>query len=117
MYIDIPDDMLNDREREHIGYRNPDEINKVVSAHLPMIEHCFRKARRINANVKGYVKFEFRISYEGYVIPESIRIINSTVRDPMVEACIKKNIKRWRDFSKLDKKMGIARVVQKFAFN
>jgi hypothetical protein len=82
-----------------------------------MVEFCFQKARRINANIRGYVKFEFRISYEGYVVPESIRIVDSTIRDPQIEACIKKRIRRWRDFEKLDEKMGIARIVQKFAFN
>ncbi len=117
MYIDVTDELLQEPETEQAGYRDPDEISRVVSTHLPMVEHCFQKARRINSNIKGYVKFEFRISYEGYVIPESIRIISSTINDPMVETCIKKTIKRWRDFQKLDEKMGIVRTVQKFAFN
>ena len=117
MYINVTDELLQESETERVGYRDPDEIYRVVSGHLPTIEHCFQKARRINKNIKGYIKYEFRISYDGYVIPESIRILNSTIRDPLVEACIRKTIKRWRDFQKLDEKMGIARVVQKFAFN
>ena len=117
MYINVTDELLQEPETEQAGYRDPNEISRVVSTHLPMIEHCFQKARRINSNVRGYVKLEFRISYEGYVIPESIRVLSSTINDPMVEACIKKTVKRWRDFQKLDQKMGIVRTVQKFAFN
>ena len=117
MYINVTDELLQEPETEQLGYRDPNEISRVVSAHLPMIEYCFQKARRINRNVRGYVKLEFRISYEGYVIPESIRVLSSTINDPKVEACIKKTVKRWRDFKKLDQKMGIVRTVQKFAFN
>ncbi len=117
MYINVTDELLHQPQTEQAGYRDPDEISRVVATHLPMVEHCFHKARRINSNIKGYIKFEFRISYDGYVIPESIRVLKSTINDPLVEQCIKKTIRRWRDFQKLDKKMGIVRTVQKFAFN
>ena len=116
MYIKLTDEIV-DEPVQKTGYRDPTEIERIVEQNQHMIEYCFRKEARRNNNLKGYVQVEFRISYEGFVIPESIRIMNSTVRSKKVETCIKNYIKRWRNFSKLDENMGIARVVQKFVFN
>ncbi len=116
MYIDLTDEMVDD-PNDKIGYRDPLEIERVVEQNQSMIEHCFRKEARRNLHLNGFVKVEFRISFEGFVIPESIRIINSTVRSRKVEKCIKQYISRWRNFRRLDEEMGIARVVQKFVFN
>ena len=65
----------------------------------------------------GYVKVEFNITNDGFILPESIKIIDSTLRNKSVEQCIKKNIRRLRGFVKLDKSRGIARVTHKFVFN
>lgn len=116
VYIDLTDELVNEPVGRN-GYRNPEEIERVVSAYQPMIEHCFKKASYISPGLKGYVKVAFNISPEGYVIPESIRIIASTIRSKQFERCVKEYIKRWRSFEKLDESMGIARVVQKFIFN
>ncbi len=116
MYIEMTDDFI-DAPKEKAGYRNPDEVEKVVNRYQPMIEHCFKKEARFNPGLKGYIKVAFSISYEGYVIPESIRIIGSTLRNKRVEQCIKNYIRQWRSFARLDESMGIARVIQKFIFN
>jgi len=116
MYIDLTEELVNGPETAH-GYRDPEEIERVVSKYQPMIEHCFRKEARYDAGLKGYVKIAFQISYEGYVIPESIRILNSSLRNKKVEQCIKNYIRHWRSFARLDESMGITRVVQKFIFN
>lgn len=116
VYIDLTDEMVDD-PNDKAGYRDPVEIERVVEQNQSMIEHCFRREARRNLHLNGFVKVEFRISFEGFVIPESIRIINSTVRSRKVEHCIKQYISRWRNFRKLDEEMGIARVVQKFVFN
>jgi len=65
----------------------------------------------------GYVKVEFKITSDGFILPQSIRIIKSTLRNKKVEQCIKKNIRRLRGFEKLDQSKGIARVTHKFVFN
>lgn len=116
IYIDLTKEMVDEPYTQR-GYRDPKEIERVIEQNQPMIEHCFRKEARRNQHLKGFVKVEFRISFEGCVIPESIRIVNSTVRSRKVEKCIKNYIRRWRNFSRLDEEMGIARVVQKFVFN
>lgn len=116
VFIEITDELLTEPEIQN-GYRDPNEIDRVIYQYRPMIEHCFKKESRIQSGLRGYVKVQFKISYEGYVIPESIRIINSTIRSKQVEQCIKNYIKRWRNFERLDESMGLATVVQKFVFN
>lgn len=116
VYIDLTDE-LSTAPRKKRGFRDPIEIERVVEENQPMVEFCFRKEARRNLGLKGFVKVEFRISYEGHVIPESIRIVNSSLHNKKVEKCIKNYIRRWRNFRKLDEEMGIARVVQKFIFN
>jgi len=116
VYINLTDEMVNNDGGPN-GYRNPEEIERVVSEHQPMIEHCFRKAAELNPGLKGFVKVAFSISPNGFVLPESIRIISSSLRSKKFERCIKEYIRRWKSFEKLDESMGIARVVQKFIFN
>jgi hypothetical protein len=116
VFIEITDELLNEPEIQS-GYRDPNEIDRVIYQYRPMIEYCFKKEARIQSGLRGYVKVQFKISYEGYVIPESIKIINSTIRSKQVEQCIKNYIKRWRNFERLDESMGLAKVVQKFVFN
>ena len=116
IFINLTDELV-DEPLGRNGYRNPEEIERIVSGYQPMIEHCFKKASYMSPGIKGYVKVSFNISPEGFVIPESIRIIDSTIRSKRFEQCVKSYIKRWRNFEKLDESMGIARVVQKFVFN
>jgi hypothetical protein len=115
-YINLTPELLPKDEPE-FGYRDPDEIQRVIARHRPMIEYCYRKGISHNAGMQGYVKIQFYISHSGEVIPESIKILNSTINDRQVEQCIKNYIKRWRNFEVLDESMGIARVTQKFIFN
>ncbi|MGD9899471.1 MAG: AgmX/PglI C-terminal domain-containing protein [Calditrichaceae bacterium] len=115
-YIEFTDELLRQPDEPN-GYRDPEEINRVIYDYRPMIEYCFRKGSRLNTGMKGYIKVQFRISYKGHVLPESIKIIGSTIHDRNVEQCIKNYISRWRNFKRLDETMGIAKVVQKFVFN
>jgi TonB family protein len=112
-----PTEELLRNNKLKFGYRDPDEIQRVIAKYEPMIEHCYRKALNQYGGSRGFVKVQFQISYEGHVIPESIRILNSTIKNRQAEQCIKKYIRRWRNFAELDETMGIARVTQKFVFN
>ncbi len=115
-YINPTEELLRDNQQQ-FGYRDPDEIQRVIAKYKPMVEHCYRRALDRYGGSSGFVKVQFQISYEGYVIPESIQILNSTIKNRQAEQCIKKYMKRWRNFAELDETMGIARVTQKFVFN
>jgi hypothetical protein len=116
IYIDVTDELVQE-PIAMTGYRDPEEIEQVINNNQTMIEYCFRKELRTNSQLKGYVKVQFNISFEGYVLPESIKILNSTLRNKQVEQCIKHYLRRIKTFQRLDESMGVARVVQKFVFN
>ncbi len=115
-YLDVPEQLTREPDTEK-GYRDPEEVERVVHQYSPMIEYCFQKHTKFSANNRGFVKVAFKVSYEGYVIPESVRIVNSTIRNRALEQCIKNYIRHWRNFPPLDESRGIAQVVQKFVFN
>ncbi len=115
-YLDVPEQLVKDSPA-NVGYRDPTEVEEVVRRYSPMIEYCYRKNTRYAPDARGFIKVAFKVSYEGYVIPESVRIISSTLRNKPLEQCIKNYIKHWRNFKRLDPSMGIAQVVQKFVFN
>ena len=115
-YLDVPEQLTKEPPTE-MGYRDPEEVERVVHQYSPMIEYCFRKHTKFSANSRGFIKVAFKVSYEGYVIPESVRIVSSTIRNRALEQCIKNYIRHWRNFKPLDESMGIAQVVQKFVFN
>lgn len=118
LYLEMPEYLVEEQqEKEEYGFRDQDEIMRVIYRKSSIIESCYQKALRSNTVSSGYVKVEFKIAPDGYVLPGSINIINSTIRNRLVEECIKKNIRRWRDFEKLNENKGIAHVVHKFVFN
>jgi len=115
IYLDIPDYILE--EKINFIHRNQEDILRVIYSKSGIIESCYQKAVRRNIVQPGFVKVEFQIASSGYVLPASIRILDSTIRNRSVEQCIKKNIRRWRNFKKLEDNEGIAHVVHKFVFN
>lgn len=115
LYLDIPKYLLEEKVR--YVHRDQEDILKVIYSKSAIIEFCYQKAARRNLVNSGFVKVEFQIASNGYVLPASIRIMDSTIRNKNVEQCIKKNIRRWRNFEKLEDSHGIAHVVHKFVFN
>jgi len=115
LYLDVPEFMLEEKTR--YVYRNQEDILRVIYSKSGLIESCYQKAARTNYVQSGYVKVEFHIAANGYVLPASIKILDSTIRNKDVEQCIKKNIRRWRSFERLENSTGIAHVVHKFVFN
>jgi len=115
IYLDIPQYLLE--EKTNYVYRNQEDVLRVIYSKSGIIESCYHKAARIKSVQSGFVKVEFQIAASGYVLPASIRILDSNIRNKSVEQCIKKNIRRWRNFKKLENNEGIAHVVHKFVFN
>ena len=114
LYLDIPQYLLE--EKPNFVYRDQEDVLKVIYSKSSIIESCYQKAARMNLVNAGFVKVEFQIDPNGIVLPASIRILDSTIRNKQVEQCIKKNIRRWRSFEKLENSRGIAHVVHKFVF-
>ncbi|HED11755.1 MAG TPA: AgmX/PglI C-terminal domain-containing protein [Caldithrix abyssi] len=112
--LDVPA-MLTSSERRY-GYRDQNEVLTVLYRKQNIIQNCFKKALRNNSISRGAIKVEFEIDPRGFVIPSSVRILDSTLRNRLVEQCIKKNISRWRNFARLEETLP-SHVVHKFIFN
>ncbi|GAB4174042.1 MAG: hypothetical protein Kow00108_08940 [Calditrichia bacterium] len=94
--------------------RNADVITRVINAHSGAIEHCYSRELKVNPNLKGEVVVEFTISPDGHVT--RARVLSSTLNNSRVERCIINNVRRWRDFPKIDKSMGDVTIRQKYIF-
>lgn len=104
-------------KKEARGYRNQEEILNVIYTKSDLIESCYQRQARVTWINKGFIKVQFSISPKGFVLPGSIQIVESSIKNKDLEQCIIKNIRRWREFEKLDSNYGIAKVVHKFIFN
>ncbi len=112
--LDIPATLTGSEKR--YGYRDQNEVLSVLYSKQSIIQNCFKKALRSNRISRGAIKVEFEIDPRGFVIPSSVRILDSTLRNRLVEQCIKKNISRWRSFARLEQDLP-SHVVHKFIFN
>lgn len=98
------------------GIRNNDEILGVASENRKLIQHCVDKIYRLYPNSTGNIVVKFDIHPEGYTIPGSVRVIESNVSDPRVLQCVKRSIRRWRNFPRVAYEMGTYSVTQKYIF-
>lgn len=103
-------------KKEEFGYRDQEEIMNVLYSKSAFIESCYQRQSRRTYIKEGFVKVEFHISPKGFVLPHTIKVIESTIMNRSLEQCIIKNIRRLREFEKLDSKYGIAKVTHKFVF-
>ncbi len=98
------------------GYRNEEEIIMAVNGKKKYIRYCINKFHRNDPSIRGNIVVKFKIHPDGYVIPSSIKIVESDIPDPRVLRCIKRVISRWRDFPKVAYEDGIYTITQKYVF-
>jgi len=98
------------------GYRTQKQTLVTINENSQFIRYCLEKFYAGDPTVKGNIVVKFDIHPNGYVIPESVRIIQSDIADPRLIRCIKKNIRRWRNFPKVAMEMGDYTITQKYVF-
>ena len=98
------------------GYRDEEEIIMAVNGKKKYIRHCINKYHRNDPSIRGNIVVKFKIHPDGYVIPGSIKIVESDIPDPRVLRCIKRVISRWRDFPKVAYEDGVYTITQKYIF-
>ncbi|MGH1364731.1 MAG: AgmX/PglI C-terminal domain-containing protein [Calditrichia bacterium] len=79
-----------------------------------LVKSCLRRTYRNDPTFKGHMVVKFMIHAKGFVIPESVTILKSNLRDRRLIHCITKNIKRWKNFPAADS--GVYPIVQKYIF-
>lgn len=113
--INIPPPTIQKFAR-HNGKRDLYETTAVMELNEHDIRFCFEKYARYDPTFTGDVVVSFTIHPKGYVIPSSIKIIKSSIRDPRVLQCIKQSIRRWRNFPRIALTDGNFTVTRKYVF-
>jgi outer membrane biosynthesis protein TonB len=98
------------------GYRDEEETMAVTMQNQRRVRHCIDKVYRTYGNVKGYIAIKYTIHPLGYVIPESVKVVESTIPNPEIAQCIVRSVRNWRNFKSIPIEMGNYTVYQKFVF-
>jgi hypothetical protein len=98
------------------GSRDFYETIATMEANEIDIKYCLEKYTRYDPSITGDISISFTIHPDGFVIPASVRITQSTIRDPRIAECIRKQIQRWRNFVPLAYEYGNFTVTRKYVF-
>ena len=98
------------------GSRDFYETIATMEANEIDIKYCFEKYARYDPSIAGDLSISFSIHPDGFVIPASVKITQSTIRDPRISDCIRKQIQRWRNFAPLAYENGNFKITRKYVF-
>ncbi len=98
------------------GTRNEEKTIAIANENKQFVRQCIEKLTRNDPGIKGHIIIRFTIHPEGYVIPESVKILQSNIQDDRVLRCIKRNIRRWKNFPRVAYEKGIYSLTQKYIF-
>ena len=76
------------------GGLSPEQIRRVVMAHLGALRACYESEAERNPNLKGGVTVQWQIAPEGSVSGASLG--GSSLGSPRVEGCVVRQVKAWR---------------------
>jgi hypothetical protein len=76
------------------GGLSPEQIRRVVMAHLGALRACYESEADRNPNLKGGVTVQWQIAPEGAVSGASLA--NSSLGNPRVEGCVVRQVKGWK---------------------
>jgi hypothetical protein len=76
------------------GGLSPEQIRRVVMAHLGALRACYESEAERNPNLKGGVTVQWQIAPEGTVSGASLD--GSSLGSPRVEGCVVRQVKAWR---------------------
>lgn len=98
------------------GNRDIYETTAVMEINELDIKFCFEKAAHLDPRFSGHILLSFTIHPDGYVIPPSIKIIQSNINDPRILDCVVKSIRRWRNFKQIAYEDGNFTITRKYIF-
>jgi hypothetical protein len=98
------------------GNRDLFETTATMEMNEIDIKYCFEKVARYDPSLSGDLLVTFTIHPSGHVIPASVKVIKSNIRDPRIIDCIRKQIQRWRNFKPIAFEDGNFTVTRKYVF-
>lgn len=113
--IDIAESRFTDFEIT-TGIRDYEKIITTANENERYVKQCIDRYYRNDPTFRGNMVVKFDIHPEGNVIPSSIRVVDSDIKDVRVLNCIKRTIRRWRNFPHVPYEMGEYTITQKYVF-
>lgn len=98
------------------GLRDYEKTIATSNENKRSVRHCIDRISRSDPTLRGNLVVKFDIHPEGYVIPQSIQVLHSDIQDVLILNCIKRTIRRWRNFPRVPYEMGEYSITQKYVF-
>lgn len=98
------------------GKRDYEETIAVANENTNTIKPCLERIYRKYPTLKGQFVVKFDVHPKGYVMPQSVKIVESDIQDIRILNCIKRSIRRWKNFPEIDIDNGVYAMTQKFVF-
>jgi hypothetical protein len=76
------------------GGLSPEQVRRVVMAHIGAVKACYESAAQVNPGLKGGVTVAWQIDPGGSVTSASVA--QSSLGNPRVEGCITRQVKNWK---------------------
>ena len=94
--------------------RNAEQVQAIINSHRPAIIDCYKQLLRTQPSVKGKVEVRFAIDPDGHVL--WAEVVDSTITDQAMLACLLQRIRQWNDFGYGDPSVASQVFRQSFTF-
>lgn len=98
------------------GLRDYENVIATANENKKYVKQCIDRITRNDPTMRGNLVVKFDIHPEGYVVPASIRVVESDIQDMRILNCIKRTIRRWHNFPQVPYEHGEYTVTQKYVF-
>lgn len=103
-----------EKSGKKVAARRADAVARVVLAHNPAIQDCYKQALKQEPALKGKIVVRFSITPNGSV--SEVHILQTTISQESLLNCMLNRIRRWNDFGESDPAVGVMSYRQTYVF-
>ncbi len=103
-----------EKSGKKVAARRADAVARVVLAHNPAIQDCYKQALKREPALKGKIVVRFSITPNGSI--SEVQILQTTIPQESLLNCMINRIRRWNDFGESDPTVGVMSYRQTYVF-
>lgn len=103
-----------EKSGKKVATRKADAVARVVLAHNPTIQDCYKQALKREPSLKGKVVIRIAIAPNGSI--SDVQILQTTIHQDAMLNCMLNRIRRWNDFGESDPAVGVMTYRQTYVF-
>ena len=96
--------------------RSQNQVNKQIRKNEIRLKYCIHKFTKFTLNKKLTAAFTFEIDYRGHVLRNSIRIVETNIKNDQLLKCLHRVIGSWKNFGEIEDQDHTYTVRQKWIF-